>query len=58
MQTAKDFYGTAYTPERSEKLDKAFNFLNMALRAEAEKNDNKVNMAMNAAVKAEAEAFA
>jgi len=49
------FYGTAYTPERAEQLSKATKYLDMALRAETE---NKQEMAFNAALKAEAAAFA
>lgn len=53
-QTAKTLYGSAYTQDRANFLDKAFRFLSMALRAE---NTTKESMAFNAAVKAESEAF-
>lgn len=49
------FYGSAYTPERKPKLDMATKYLDMAIRADTE---TKQNMAFNAALKAEAEAFA
>ena len=48
------FYGPAFTPERSEKLTKACNFLDMACRAET---DQKREMAFNAALKLEREAL-
>jgi hypothetical protein len=49
------FYGPAFTPERAENLTKAAKYLDMALRADT---DSKRDMAMNAALKAEANAFA
>lgn len=51
----KTFYGSAFTPERAEKLTKACQYLDMACRADA---DNKREMAFNAALKSEREAFA
>lgn len=55
ITNASKFYGAAFTPERSENLLKACKYLDMALRAET---DSKREMAFNAAVKAEAAAFA
>lgn len=57
---AQTFYGNAYTPERAALLDKAFKYLDMAIRSEAlgAAGESKVNMAFSAALKAEAEAFA
>ena len=55
MTNAATFYGPAYTPERAANLDKATRYLDMALRAETE---SKQEMAFNAALKAEAAAFA
>jgi hypothetical protein len=57
MTDAAKFYGTAFTPERAENLTKAVKYLDMALRNENEPG-NKADMAMNAALKAEAAAFA
>lgn len=62
-QTAAEFYGAAYERGNAftrEKLDKAFRYLGMALRAEANvgEEDPKFKMAFKAAVQAEAEAFA
>ncbi len=34
MTVAKEFYGSAYTPERAEKLEKAVRYLDMACRAD------------------------
>lgn len=55
MTDAKKFYGAAYTPERAERLEKAVKYLDMAIRSDT---DNKREMAFNAALKSEAEAFA
>ena len=52
---AAKFYGSAYTTARSEKLEKAVRYLDMAIRADTE---TKQEMAFNAALKQEAEAFA
>jgi len=57
MTNAEKFYGKAYTPERAEQLDKAHKYLMMAVRAEANGETNKIEMAFNAALKAEAVAF-
>lgn len=54
MTDAAKFYGSAYTPQRKENLDKAVKFLDMACRADTEQ---KETMAFNAALKNEAEAF-
>lgn len=57
---AKAFYGSAYTAHRSENLDKAFKWLMKAIQFEAEGDASvsKMTMAFNAALKAEADAFA
>lgn len=66
--TALEFYGQTYSnasAARKVHLDRAKKFLDMALRAEADINakvipsdSRKLEMALNAACKAEAEAFA
>lgn len=58
MTIASKFYGNAYNSDRAEQLDKAVKYLDMAIRAEANGEGNKIDMAFNAAVKAEAAAFA
>jgi hypothetical protein len=55
---AAKFYGPAFTPDRAEGLTKAVKYLDMAVRAEASGETNKIEMAFNAALKAEAAAFA
>lgn len=55
MTDAAKFYGPAFTPERAENLTRAVKYLDMAVRAETE---SKREMAFNAALKAEAAAFA
>lgn len=55
MTNAKQFYGSAYTQERADNLDKAFKYLEMAIRADTE---TKREMAFNAALKNETAAFA
>lgn len=57
MTDAAKFYGPAFTPARAEALTRAVKYLDMGVRAEANGEANKVEMAMNAAVKAEAAAF-
>lgn len=54
---AKEFYGPAYTPARAESLEKSFKYLEMAVKADEAKDENKARMAWNAAVKYEGEAF-
>jgi hypothetical protein len=56
--TPSKFYGAAFTPEREALLTKACRYLDMGCRAEAAGESHKVEMAMNAALKAEKEAFA
>lgn len=58
MTDAPQFYGKAYAEAeqpRKAKLDAAVKYLDMAIRADTEQ---KQNMAFNAALKNEAEAFA
>jgi hypothetical protein len=55
-QTAADFYGKTYTPERAEKLDSAFKTLNTALRTTG--NASLQQRALDLAAKKELEAFA
>lgn len=60
---AQEFYGNAFTSASSARklgLEKAYKFLDMAIRSEAggEANVSKTNMAFNAALKHEADAFA
>lgn len=57
MTDAAKFYGKAFTPERAESMTKAVKYLDMALRNENEPG-NKTDMAFNAALKAERDAFA
>jgi hypothetical protein len=52
------FYGAAFTPDREANLTKACRYLDMGCRAEETGEAHKVEMAMNAAIKAEREAFA
>lgn len=53
---AKTFYGPSYEKASNPaKLETAVRYLDMAIRADTE---TKQNMAFNAALKAEAEAFA
>jgi hypothetical protein len=54
---AAKFYGPAFTEARAENLTKAVKYLDMAIRAEGD-GGTKVDMAFNAALKAEAAAFA
>lgn len=61
MTTAQTFYGSSYDKAKDPaKLESAYRFLEMAIRAEAEgeAGKNKANMAFNAALRNEAEAFA
>lgn len=55
---AKKFYGSAFTAARSSLLTDAYRFLTMAIRCEAEGREAAVKMALNTALKKEAEAFA
>lgn len=56
MTDARAFYGPSYDKANNKtKLETAVRYLDMACRADSE---TKENMALNAAVKAEAEAFA
>jgi hypothetical protein len=54
---AEKFYGSAFTEERKETLSKAVKYLDMAVRAEANGETNKIDMALNAALKAESLVF-
>lgn len=54
MTDPAKFYGTAFTPERQDKLTKACRYLDMACSAE---NETKQGMAFRAALKNEQEAF-
>lgn len=56
---AKQFYGSAFTPARESKLNDAFKWLMKAIEFErVEGGERKAEMAFNAALKNEAEAFA
>jgi hypothetical protein len=59
MTDPKSFYGEAYGRAKDpKKLDAAVKYLDMAIRAEAENSESKIEMAMKAALRNEAEAFA
>jgi hypothetical protein len=54
ITNAQDFYGSAFTTARADNLNKACKYLDMAIRADT---DTKREMALTAALKAEAAAF-
>lgn len=55
---AQKFYGDTWTPERAEKLTKAFKFLEMAIRLQQKgESDSRINMPMTSAIRLETEAL-
>ena len=54
---ARKFYGSAYTQERAEKLDKAHHWLVKAIECDNPEGKTKSDMAIKMAVRCEAEAL-